>query len=191
MPLTRRQAEQQARVGVCLTLDDVAKKLTRVSGSIHSVANYVNEAIENRPGFFAKFRRSGENSSANARALWRFHDRRWEKKEGTDDDDEDEDDEEDEGIDEEVDRRIGQPFSFSRAVEVTIELLSHAKDVLSERKAEMEAWSDNDGAVLLEAFIEAYGREIENWGVIKDHLGMCSTYMGESILDTSLRHGWL
>ena len=55
----------------------------------------------------------------------------------------------------------------------------------------METYSDQDGAILLEAFIEAYQREIRDWNVVKEHLGRCSTYLGESILDSSLRHGWL
>ena len=181
-----------------MTLDDVARKLTRVSGSLHSIANLVNETIEGRPGFFLKFRRAGETSSANARALWRYHDRRWEEKkrrDGDNDDNEDEeDDEEDEEaepIDDEVDRRLGVPFSFTRAVELAIGYLETARDALTERKTQMEQYSDRDGALLLQAFIEAYARDIRDWNVVKDHLGRCSTYLGESILDTSLRHGWL
>ena len=199
MPTTRRQAEREKEVAIWLTLDDVARKLTRVSGSLHSIANLVNETIEGRPGFFRKFRRAGETSSANARAIWRFHDRRWAEKKrrnGDNDEDDDEDnseegEEDDEPIDAEVDRRIGAPFSFSRAVEVAIGYLETADSVLSERKAEMERYGDQDGALLLEAFIEAYQREVRDWTVVKDHLGRCSTYLGESVLDTSLRHGWL
>ena len=166
---------------------------------MHSIANLVNETIEGRPGFFRKFRRADETSSANARAIWRFHDRRWAEKKrrnGDNDEDDDEDnseeeEEDDEPIDAEVDRRIGAPFTFSRAVEVAIGYLETADSVLSERKAEMERYGDQDGALLLEAFIEAYQREVRDWTVVKDHLGRCSTYLGESVLDTSLRHGWL
>ena len=180
---------------VYLTLDDVARKLTRVSGSFHSIANFVNENIQGRPGFFQKFRRAGENSSANARAIWRYHDSRWREKraEGEEnvDEEEEESSEEDEPIDDEVDRRIGQPFQFTRAVEVAIEYLQAAKSTLEERKVEMTAWADEDGALFVEAFIEAYEREVNSWAVVKQHLQMCSTYMGEPVLDSSLRHGWL
>ena len=198
MPTTRGQAEREKEVGVWLTLNDVARKLTRVSGSLHSIANLVNETIDGRPGFFQKFRRAGETSSANARAIWRYHDRRWEEKkrqdrENDEDDEEDDsaEDEDDEPIDDEVDRRLGAPFSFTRAVEVAIGYLETAKDALTGRKTEMEQYNDQDGALLLQAFIEAYERDIRDWNVVKEHLGRCSTYLGESILDSSLRHGWL
>ena len=182
MPTTRMQAAQEKEVEVYLTLDDVARKLTRVSGSLHSIANLVNETIEGRPGFFLKFRRAGETSSAKARALWRYHDRRWEEKKRRDGDNDDNEDEEDDEEDEEA---------FTRAVELAIGYLETARDALTERKTQMEHYNDQDGALLLEAFIEAYARDIRDWNVVKDHLGRCSTYLGESILDTSLRHGWL
>ena len=192
MPTTRRQAAEQEKVGVLLTLDDLAKKITRVSGSLHSIANYVNETIDGRPGFFAKFRRAGENSSANARAMWRFHDRRWKKgEEEGDNEDDDDDDEDEDPIDDEVDGRIGRPFTFSRAVEVAIEYLQTAKDAINERRTEMQTLGDDDGALLLQAFVESYDREKESWEKVAEHLGRCSTYLGESILDTSIRHGWL
>lgn len=193
MPTTRQQAAREREVGVYLTLDDVARRLTRVSGSLHSIANLVNDTVESRPGFFAKFRRAGENSSANARAIWRYHDSRW-KNQGANadnDDNEDESDAEEIPIDDEVDERIGQPFSFSRAVEVAIGYMNNAMDKLRERKGEMEAWSDDDGALFLQAFIDGYQRELDSWATVAQHLSRCSTYMGESILDTSLRHGWL
>ena len=197
MPTTRSQAEKENEVGVWLTLNDVARKITRVSGALHSIANLVNDTVEGRPGFFQKFRRAGETSSANARAIWRYHDRRWEEKKrrdqesGNDEEDDSEEEEYDESIDDEVDRRLGVPFSFTRAVEVAIGYLGTAKDALTERKTEMELYNDQDGALLLQAFIEAYERDIRDWNVVKDHLGRCSTYLGESILDSSLRHGWL
>ena len=193
MPTTRRQAAAAGKVGFCLTLDDTAKKLTRISGLLHSTANLINDTIEGRPGFFERIRRSGENSSANARALWRFHDRRWEVKAGDNDNDngEDDDDEDDEPIDNEIDRRIGRPFTFTRAVEVALDCLATARDVLQERKAEMEAWTDTDGALILAAFVENYDKEIENWRKVKQHLARCSTILGESFLDSSLRYGWL
>ena len=197
MPTTRSQAEKENEVGVWLTLNDVARKITRVSGALHSIANLVNDTVEGRPGFFQKFRRAGETSSANARAIWRYHDRRWEEKKrrdqesGNDEEDDSEGEEYDESIDDEVDRRLGVPFSFTRAVEVAIGYLGTAKDALTERKTEMELYNDQDGALLLQAFIEAYERDIRDWNVVKDHLGRCSTYLGESILDSSLRHGWL
>ena len=195
MPTTRRQAAAANEVGVCLTLDDVARKITRVSGLIHSIANLIDDTVEGRPGFVARFRRSGETSSANARAIWRFHDRRWTKKEGendaNDNDDEDDGDDEDEPIDGEIDRRIGQPFSFTRAVEVALDCIESAKNTLRERKAEMEAWTDQDGALILETFIESYENETTKWTEVKDHLARCSTYLGESFLDSSLRYGWL
>ena len=192
MPTTRRQAAERENVGVLLTLDDLAKKITRVSGSLHSIANFVNETIDGRPGFFAKFRRAGENSSANARAMWRFHDRRWKKgEEEGDNEDDDDDDEDEDPIDDEVDRRIGRPFTFSRAVEVAIQYLQTAKDAINERRTEMQTLGDDDGALLLQAFVESYDREKESWEKVAEHLGRGSTYLGESILDTSIRHGWL
>ena len=194
MPTTRRQAAAAGKVGFCLTLDDTAKKLTRISGLLHSTANLINDTIEGRPGFFERIRRSGENSSANARALWRFHDRRWEAKEGgnnNDDDNEDDDEEDAEPIDDEIDRRIGRPFTFTRAVEVVIDCLENARDILRDRKAEMESWTDTDGALTLAAFVENYEKEIENWTKVKRHLALCSTFLGESFLDSSLRYGWL
>ena len=197
MPLTRQQALNASRVGVVLTLDDVAKGLTRVSGCLHSIANFVNETIEARPGFFAKFRTSGENSSANARAIWRFHDRRWEKKgpdnndDNDDEEESDDDEEEDTPIDEEVDSRIGAPFTFTRAVEVAMEYIRKARNILRERKLEMEAWSDEEGALVLEAFINSYEEELRKWEEVREHLSRCSTYLGESFLDSSLRYGWL
>ena len=196
MPTTRQQAAQVQRVGVYLTLDDTARSLTRVSGCIHSIANYVNDTVDSRPGFFERFRRSGENSSANARALWRFHDRRWaEKLEGRDGEaagiDDEESDEEESPIDEEVDQRIGRPFSFTRAVEVTMDYLRNAINILRERKGEMEAWSDVDGAIIVTAFIDSYETEMGKWETIREHLARCSTYLGESFLDSSIRYGWL
>ena len=199
MPTTRRQAEREKEVAIWLTLDDTARKLTRVSGCLHSIANLVNETIEGRPGFFRKFRRAGEASSANARAIWRFHDRRWaerKKRDGDNDEDDDEDnaeedDEDDDPIDQEVDRKLGAPFSFTRAVEIAIEYLQSAKETLTTRKTEMETYADTDGAEILAAFVEAYQREVAEWTIIKEHLNRCSTYLGESILDSSLRHGWL
>ena len=195
--MTRQQSVDAKRVPVYLTLDDIAKKLTRVSGSLHSIANLINDTIQGRPGFFQKFRRAGENSSANARALWRFHDARWREKRSEGDDNVDEEEEESsedddvEPIDDEVDRRIGQPFDFTRAVEVALGYLQVAKNALEERKREMRAWADEDGALFVQAFVEAYEREENTWAIIRQHLQMCSTHMGESILDTSLRHGWL
>ena len=198
MPTTRKQAADARNVEFFLTLDDTAKRLTRVSGCLHSIANLINDTIEGRPGFYSKFRRSGENSSANARALWRYHDRRWKKAapgpnndDNGDEDDDEDDDEEEEQIDSEVDRRIGQNFSFARAVELALDYINAATSVLRNRKGEMEQWNDNDGALLLQAFIEAYDREKASWTTIQQHLGRCSTYLCESILDTSLRHGWL
>ena len=190
MPTTRQQEADARRVGICLTLDDTAKSLTRVSGSIHSIANYVNDMIEGRPGFFERFRRSGKKSSANARALWRFHDRRWKAGEGANNDN-NEDDEDDDPIDDEVDQRIGRPFSFTRAVEVCINYLEEAKNTLEARKEEMRAWSDDDGAEVMDAFIISYDEEIANWSKVREHLGRCSTYLGESFLDSSIRYGWL
>ena len=199
MPLTRRQAAEEKEVGICVTLDDTARQLTRASGRLHSIANLINDTIEARPGFFKKFRTSGENSSANARAIWRYHDRRWAEKKKRDEDDggnndednDEEEEEDDEPIDDEIDRRIGDRFSFTRAVEVGIEILETAKEALTTRKREMEACGDGDGADTLAAFVEAYERELKGWNVVKEHLNRCSTYLGESILDTSLRHGWL
>lgn len=193
MPTTRRQAAEKEEVELVLTLDDVARVMTKTSGCLHSMANLINDTIDGRPGFFARFRTAGENSSANARAIWRFHDRRWserKRKEG-DDDEDDEEEEEEESIDDEIDRRIGRPFSFSRAVAVAIECVDTAKDAIERRKTEMEALADFDGALLLQAFVQAYEREKEGWEKIAEHLGRCSTYIGESVLDTSLRHGWL
>ena len=198
MPTTRKQAADARNVEFILTLDDTAKKLTRVSGCLHSIANLINDTIDGRPGFFSKFRRSGENSSANARALWRYHDRRWKEAvpdpnndDNGDEDNDEDDDGEEEPIDTEVDRRIGQNFSFSRAVELALALIDTAINVLRSRKAEMEQWNDVDGALLLQAFIEAYDKERIGWATVEQHLGRCSTYMCESVLDTSLRHGWL
>ena len=192
MPTTRQQEAEARRVGVCLTLDDTARTLTRVSGSLHSIANFINETIEARPGFFERFRRSGEKSSANARALWRFHDRRWKSGEGANNEDDDnEDDGDDTPIDDEVDQRIGSPFSFTRAVEVGINYLETAREALQRRKDEMRAWNDDDGAEIMDAFIISYDEEIRNWSKVREHLGRCSTYLGESFLDSSIRYGWL
>ena len=196
MTTTRQQATQQGKAGVILTLDDVAKKITRLSGSLHSIATFVNDTIDGRPGFYHRFRRAGENSSANARAIWRYHDRRWEKirNDAGDDNENDnteEDEDDDDPIDDEVDRRIGRPFKFARAVDVAIGFIDTATAVLTERKAEMEKIADTDGAMFLQAFLEAYTREKEGWQKIAEHLARCNTYIGESILDTSLRHGWL
>ena len=114
MPITRQQAANARAVGVTLTLNDTARKLTRVAGSLYSIANFIRDTIPARRGFRRHFEASGSKSSANARALWRFHDRRW-KTPGQNDDDDDEhndDEEEEETIDDEVDRRIGDPFTF-------------------------------------------------------------------------------
>ena len=132
MPLTRRQAAEASRVGVAITLDDTARKITRVSGSIHSIANLIKDTIAERPGFRLQFERSGSRSSANARSIWRFHDRRWKNEAGGNEED-DEDDEDDRGpIDEEVDQRLGTPFSFRRAVEVAISYLEEAKELIED-----------------------------------------------------------
>ena len=198
MPLTRRQAAEARAVAVTLTLDDTAKKLTRTSGSLHSISNYIRDTISSRRGFVKVFELSGSRSSANARALWRFHDRRWEEKRTragdptpAADDDEESDEEEDETIDEEVDRRIGSPFRFERAVEVAMECLESARQTLRDRKAEMEAWADEEGARFIEPFIENYKNEIEKWRSIKGRLAQCTTTLGESFLDSSLLHGWV
>ena len=145
------------------------------------------------------FERSGSKSSANARALWRFHDRRWEERKIRDgepaapnnDDEDSDEEEEDESIDDEVDRRIGTPFSFQRAVEVALECLASAQRTLEERKAEMEAWADADGAHFLETFIHDYETESERWRFIEGRLALCTTTLGESFLDSSIRHGWI
>ena len=188
MPTTRSQSADGKEVGINLTLDDMARKLTRTSGCLHSIANFINDTVDGRPRFFERFRRSGENSSANARALWRFHDRRWKEDDNNDDDE----DEEDSGpIDEEVDAKIGSPFTLTRAVEVAMDYLGNAKNILRERKDEMEAWTDRDGAEIMEAFIIAYEGELAKWTEVKEHLARCSTYLGESFLDSSLRYGWL
>ena len=197
MPTTRRRTAEQGNAGVILTIDDVAKKITRVSGSLHSIASLINETIDGRSGFYHRFRSAGENSSANARALWRYHDRRWqETKRGAGDGDDEEDDtnedeEEDDPIDDEVDRRIGRPFTFTRAVEAALAYLDTATGVLTTRKAEMEELADADGAALLQAFLETYEKEKEGWRKIAELLGRTTTYLGESIIDTSLRQGWL
>ena len=194
--MTGRQTTELVKHDVCLTLDDVARKLTRISRSLNSIANFVNEEIEGRPGFFDKFRRAAENHSANAQAIWRFHDKRWGTKVRADgthgDEDEDTSDEaDDRQIDEEVDRRTGHPFTFARAVGITLEYIGMAENIMRERKSEMERWADEEGARLLEAFLEAYERESRNWTIVREHLERCTTYKGESTIDTSLRHGWL
>ena len=198
MPLTRRQAAEQRAVAVTLTLDDTARRLTRTSGSLHSISNFIRDTISSRRGFAKVFELSGSRSSANARALWRFHDRRWENKRNdagdsapAADNDEESDEEEDETIDEEIDRRIGTPFTFERAVEVAIECLESARQTLRDRKAEMEAWADEEGAHFLDSFIEKYKNEIERWQAIGGRLAQCTTTLGESFLDSSLLHGWV
>ena len=146
MPLTRRQAAEERRLGVYLTLDDTARKITRIAGSIHSIANLIRDTIASRPGFRLQFERSGSRSSANARAMWRFHDRRWnERTEQIDgeNDNRDEAEEEDDGeddrgpIDDEVDERLGTPFTFSRAVDVAIGYLDEARVHIEARMTEM------------------------------------------------------
>ena len=191
MPVTRQQTAEAKRVGVTLTLDDTARKVTRVSGSIHSIANLIKDTIAARPGFRAQFEKSGSNSSANARAIWRFHDRRWKGEAGADEDGDDDDEDERGPIDDEVDRRLGEPFSFQRAVEVAIAYLNEARETIEERKNEMVAWNDNDGAQFLETFVETYKTEIERWSAIQRRLLTCMTTLGESHLDTSLRYGWI
>ena len=142
------------------------------------------------------FELSGSRSSANARALWRFHDRRWQEKKATDGDraeptrDDDESDEE-ETIDDEIDRRIGDPFEFRRAVGVAIECLETAQDVLRQRKTEMETWADAEGAAFVETFLQKYKDEVAMWRSIDGRLAICSTTLGESFLDSSLLHGWV
>ena len=191
MPTTRRQTAEARRVGVTLTLDDTARKLTRVSGSVHSIANLMKDTVAARPGFRAQFEKSGSTSSAYAREIWRFHDRRWKGETGADEDDDD-DDEDDRGpIDDEVDRRLGEPFSLRRAVEVAIAYLNEAREVVEDRKREMVAWSDEDGAQFMETFVERYKTEIERWSAIQRRLMTCMTTLGESHLDTSLRYGWI
>ena len=189
MPLTRRQAAEGRRVGVTLTLDDTARRITRVSGSIHSIANLIRDTVASRPGFGRFFENSGSRSSATARSIWRFHDRRW-KREA----DEDEDDEEDDGrpqIDDEVDQRMGVPFNFRRAMEVGLEYIDEARDIIEEKKREMEAWSDQEGARFLDSIIEQYKTEKERWQAVQSRLLTCSTTLGESLLDSSLRYGWV
>ena len=200
MPLTRSQAAEANAVGITVTLDDTARKLTRASGSLHSIANFIRDTIPSRRGFQRLFELSGSRSSANARALWRFHDRRWENRnkpnDGTaaaadDDDDDETSEDEDETIDEEIDRRIGTPFDFRRAVEVAIECLETAQEALSQRKIEMEAWADNDGACFVETYIQKYRDETQRWRSIEGRLALCSTTLGESFLDSSLRYDWV
>ena len=198
MPLTRRQAAEARAVGINITLDDTAKKLTRISGSLHSISNFIKDTMPSRPGFKKIFELSGSKSSANARALWRFHDRRWEERKVGDggtvaptNHDEDSDNEDEESIDDEVDRRIGTPFTFQRAVEVALECLATARQTLEERKAEMEAWADQEGARFLDTFIDDYSAEIARWQFIEGRLALCTTTLGESFLDSSLRHGWI
>ena len=189
MPLTRRQAAEERRVGVALTLDDTARKITRVSGSIHSIANLIGDTIASRPGFKKFFENSGSRSSAIARTIWRFHDRRWKSE-----DDEDEDDEEDDGrppVDDEVDDRLGVPFDFRRAMEVGLEYLNEAREVIEARKSEMQAWSDHEGALFLDSILEQYKTEKTRWQAVQARLLTCSTTLGESILDSSLRYGWI
>ena len=198
MPLTRSQAAEANAVGITVTLDDTARKLTRASGSLHSIANFIRDTIPSRRGFQKIFELSGSRSSANARALWRFHDRRWEDKKKQDDgtatpaeDDDDTSDEEDESIDDEIDRRIGTPFDFRRAIEVAIECLETAREALSQRKVEMEAWADDEGASFVEMYIQKYRDEIRRWRYIEGRLASCSTTLGESFLDSSLRYDWI
>ena len=196
MPLTRRQAAEASAVDISLTLDDTARKLTRASGSLHSIANYIRDTIPARRGFRKVFELSGSRSSANARALWRFHDRRWQERKATEGEapaptQDDEESDEEETIDDEIDRRIGTPFDFRRAVAVAIECLETAEDVLRQRKAEMEAWADAEGATFLETFLQEYKDEIKSWRSIEGRLGQCSTTLGESFLDSSLLHGWV
>ena len=189
MPITRRQAAEERRVGVALTLEDTARRITRVSGSIHSIANLIGDTMASRPGFKAFFENAGSRSSATARAIWRFHDRRWTDR----DEDREEEDDEDERppIDDEVDQRLGVPFNFRRAMEVGLEYIAEAKEVLQERKAEMEAWADQDGAQYVDSVIEQYKTEKERWQAVQARLLTCSTTLGESLLDSSLRYGWV
>ena len=189
MPLTRRQAADARRIDIILTLDDIAKKVTRVSGSIHSISNLIGDTVASRPGFKKFFENSGSRSSAIARSMWRFHDRRWK----SEDDDEDDDEEEDDRgpIDDEVDRRLGAPFSFRRAMEVGLDYLNEAVEILNERKREMEAWNDLDGAAFIGTIDEQYKTELERWRAIQNRLLTCSTTLGESILDSTLRYGWV
>ena len=195
MPLTRRQAAEASAVDITLTLDDTARKLTRASGSLHSIANYIRDTIPARRGFWKMFELSGSRSSADARALWRFHDRRWREKEAKEGEvpapTQDEETDEEETIDDEIDRRIGVPFDFRRAVAVAIECLETAQDVLRQRKAEMEAWADAEGAAFLETFLQRHKDEIVKWRSIEGRLALCSTTLGESFLDSSLLHGWV
>lgn len=198
MPVTRSQLSEGRRLGVYITLDDTAKKITRISGSIHSIANLIGDTIASRPGFRQTFEKSGSRSLAIARSMWRFHDRRWEeqlagidggRQEGEEDEETDEDDRG--PIDEEVDERIGIPFTFQRAVEVAISYLDEAKEIVEDRRREMEAWNDHDGAQFIGTIVEQYKTELERWRSIQGRLNLCTTTLGESHLDSSLQHGWI
>ena len=199
MPFTRSQAAEGSRLGVYLTLDDTARKITRISGSIHSIANLIGDTVASRPGFQQTFEKAGSRSSAIARSMWRFHDRRWRDQasgadgNGQEHGDQGEDDEDDDRgpIDDEVDQRIGDPFDFRRAVEVALEYFEEARQIVNDRKAEMEAWNDREGAQFVATFDEQYKTEIERWRSIQGRLLMCMTTLGESHLDSSLRHGWI
>ena len=144
--------------------------------------------MPSRPGFKKFFENSGSRSSANARAMWRFHDRCW-KREAEDDEEDDED--EHAPIDDEVDQRIGIPFTFRRAIEVGIGYLGEADETIRERKREMEAWGDHKGVRFLDTFLEQYKTETTRWQAIQARLLTCTTTLGESILDSSLRYGWV
>ena len=74
---------------------------------------------------------------------------------------------------------------------MTLECLAKAEEVLKTRKDEMTAWGDDEGANFLENFVLDYKSETARWQSIRGRLATCTTNVGESFLDSSLRYGWV
>ena len=207
MPKTRRQtaaetaaaeaAKKPETVRFVLPVDDLARRLKRVSASLHCLATSGEAAEPERRSSWELFRAAGSKSSANARSLWHLHDNRHRdnnnnKDNNNNDDDTEEEEEEEESAEQEVRRSLQKPcFFYERAVELLIDVMRRAEEMTRQRQLEMKTFGDREGELALKKLADSYRDDAAPWKKTMDDIDICVHDFDRRCLNNCIPMGWI
>ena len=207
MPSTRRQtaaakaateaAKKPETVVFVPPVDDVARRLKRVSASLHCLATSGEAAEPERRSSWELFRAAGSKSAANARSLWHLHDNRHRDNNNNNDNndkdyDTEEEDEEEESAEQEVRRSLSKPcFFYERAVELLIDIMRRAEEMTRQRQLEMRLFGDREGELALKSLADSYRDDAEPWKAMMDDLDICVHDFDRRCLNNCIPMGWI